>query len=156
MTSYNVAVLVAALVILGIGRHSDPRRLTLLGLLVFGSASIGCALSPSLHALVVWRSVQGLGGAALLAGSLPLMRALASSPNRGTSHWALMGAFGAALGPAAGGALTAALDWRAIFIAQAPVAGLALLALKRVSDSAATPDGRDTERHRLAPSCARM
>jgi predicted MFS family arabinose efflux permease len=154
VTSYNVAVLGAALALLGVGRRIDPRRLTLVGLLVFGSASIGCALSPSLQSLVAWRSVQGLGAAALLAGSLPLMRALASSPTSGTSRWALMGAFGAALGPAAGGALTAALDWRAIFIAQAPVAALALLALK--PGRAFTHDRRVDEIPDLAPVSGRL
>jgi predicted MFS family arabinose efflux permease len=130
VTSYNVAVLLGAVALVGIGRRIDPWRLTRLGVFVFLFASIACAFSPSLPTLVAWRGVQGLGGAALLAGSLPLMRALAANPSRGTGHWALMGTLGAALGPAAGGALTDALDWRAIFIAQAPVAALALLALR--------------------------
>jgi predicted MFS family arabinose efflux permease len=151
VTSYNLAVLLGALALVGIGRRIDPWRLTRLGVLVFLLASIACALSPSLPMLVAWRGVQGLGGAALLAGSLPLMRTLAANPSGGTGHWALMGAFGAALGPAAGGALTDALDWRAIFFAQAPVAALALLAVKPGSGLAFTHDREAGERQDLAP-----
>ena len=47
---------------------------------------------------------------------------------RGAAWWTAAGAFGAAIGPALGGILTQAFDWRAIFVVQAPLAGLALLA----------------------------
>ena len=43
-------------------------------------------------------------------------------------RWSVAAAVGAALGPAVGGLLTEALDWRAIFAFQAPVALAALLA----------------------------
>jgi hypothetical protein len=78
--------------------------------------------------LVAARSVQGLGAALVLAGSLPVLGALAGSTERGVAVWVTAGTFGAALGPALGGVLTQAFDWRAIFVAQAPVAGAALLA----------------------------
>ena len=74
------------------------------------------------------RSIQGLGGALLLAGSLPVLGALAGSTARGVVVWTLAGTFGAAVGPALGGVLTQVFDWRAIFVFQAPVAGAALLA----------------------------
>ncbi len=72
--------------------------------------------------------MQGLGGALLLAGSLPVLGALAGSTARGVAVWTMAGTFGAAVGPALGGVLTQAFDWRAIFVFQAPVAGAALLA----------------------------
>jgi hypothetical protein len=78
--------------------------------------------------LIAARSVQGLGGALLLAGSLPVLGALAGSTARGVAVWVMAGTIGAAAGPALGGILTQAFDWRAIFVAQAPIAGLALLA----------------------------
>jgi hypothetical protein len=46
--------------------------------------------------------------------------------------WARAGVLGAALGPAAGGVLTQLAGWEAIFLAQAPVALLPLLALRRL------------------------
>ena len=128
ITSYNVAVAVAALPLVRLARRANPARLARRGLVVFGLASLACALAPSLWTLVGFRSVQGLGGAMLLAASLPVARALAEDAARGTRGWAAAGTFGVAVGPAAGGALTQAFDWRAIFLAQAPVAAGALLA----------------------------
>src|SRR6478735_3140931 len=72
VTSYNVVVALAALPLVRVARRMDPARLTCWGLVIFAVASLGCAYAPSLWTLVAFRSVQGLGGAALLAGSLPL------------------------------------------------------------------------------------
>ncbi|MFN2469110.1 MAG: MFS transporter [Gaiellaceae bacterium] len=129
VTAYNLAVAVAALALVRGARQIRPARLAAGGLALFLVASLACAAAPGLEALIAFRSLQGLGGAALLAGSLPLARGLARTPEHGVSFWALAGAVGAAVGPAAGGALTQAFDWRAIFLAQAPVAAAALLAL---------------------------
>ena len=73
--------------------------------------------------------MQGVGAALLLAGALPVLGALAGSPADGARVWILAGTFGLALGPALGGVLTQAFSWRAIFVAQAPVAALGLLAV---------------------------
>jgi len=85
--------------------------------------SILCALAPGLGWLIGARCVQALGAALLLAGALPLL---------GVRAWAVTGALGAALGPALGGFLTQAFDWRAIFVAQVPVALIAAFVLAGV------------------------
>jgi MFS family permease len=51
---------------------------------------------------------------------------------RGATIWTLAGTFGAALGPALGGVLTQGFGWRAIFVAQAPLALLGLAAVAAV------------------------
>lgn len=128
ITSYNVVVAIAALALVFLVHRLRAHVVLAGGLLVFLGASIACALADSLTFLIVARAIQGLGAALLLAGALPVLGALTGSSTRGTVVWALAGTFGAALGPALGGALTQAFDWRAIFVAQAPVAGAALLA----------------------------
>jgi predicted MFS family arabinose efflux permease len=128
ITAYNVVVAVVALVLVLFVHRFRATLVLAGGLLVFLGASIACSVASSLGFLIAARCFQGLGGALLLAGALPVLGALVSSPRRGAAVWALAGTFGAALGPALGGALTQAFDWRAIFVAQAPVAGLALLA----------------------------
>lgn len=128
ITSYNLVLAVSALTLVFFVHRVRANVLLAGGALVFLGASIGCAMADSLQILVVARSIQGLGGALLLAGSLPVLGALAGSTARGVAIWTLAGTFGAAVGPALGGILTQAFDWRAIFVAQAPVAGLALLA----------------------------
>jgi predicted MFS family arabinose efflux permease len=126
ITSYNLVVLIATLVLLPLVRRVRPAPLVLAGLSVFLAASIACGLSNGLTFLIAARSVQGLGGAMLLAGSLPLLAGLCGSAGRGIAAWALAGTVGATCGPAAGGLLTELFSWRAIFFAQAPIAALAI------------------------------
>ncbi len=128
ITSYNLVVAVAAFVLAGPGRRLDPRRLAQAGLLLFTAASAGCAASWNLPALIAFRCAQGLGAALLLASSLALLGGLLGSRERGTALWTGVAVIGAATGPVLGGVLTQVFDWRAIFVVQAPVAALALLA----------------------------
>ena len=119
ITVYNVAVVVATPLVIWLVRRAGARACLHGGLLLFAAGSAGCALAGSLELLVVLRVVQALGGALLLASALPTL---------GIRRWSVAAAVGAALGPAIGGLLTEALDWRAIFAFQAPVALAALLA----------------------------
>jgi len=141
VTAFNLAVAVAALALLPrMGRH-DAARLTRVGLAIFLVASGACALAPSLPVLLVVRVAQGLGAALLLSAALPLLADLLGDRARAIGLWALAGSLGAALGPAAGGLLTEAFDWRAIFIAQLPPAALALIAVPRRAAPLEAEDG---------------
>jgi predicted MFS family arabinose efflux permease len=128
ITSYNLVVAVAAFCLLPVIARVDVENIARIGLALFTAASVGCAAAWSLPALIVFRCMQGLGGALLLAAALPLLGALTGSNARGARIWTAAATFGAALGPALGGVLTQLFDWRAIFVFQAPVAAAALLA----------------------------
>ena len=141
ITAYNVAVAVAALALVFLVHRLDAARVLGAGLVVFLGASIACAAAGSLSFLIGARIVQGVGAALLLAGSLPVLVALTGSAASGAGIWTLAGTFGAALGPALGGVLTQAFDWRAIFVFQAPVAALGLLATVRARPHAAFEEG---------------
>jgi predicted MFS family arabinose efflux permease len=128
VTSYNAAVAVTALALVFFVHRLRARLVFAAGVSLFLAATIACAASQSLWFLIAARSVQGVGAGLLLAGALPLVA---------ISVWTLAGTFGAALGPALGGVLTQLFDWRAIFVAQAPVAALALVAVFRREDEPA-------------------
>lgn len=128
ITSYNLVVAIAAAGVAVFGGRLEARRLARRGLLLFTLASVGCAASWNLAALIAFRSVQGLGAALLLGASLSLLGGLLGSRERGAAVWTSVAVLGAALGPVLGGVLTQLFDWRAIFVVQAPVAGVALLA----------------------------
>lgn len=116
------AVLAAALVPAErLQRVLGARRLGAAGLTLFALASLGCGLADSLPAMLALRALQAIGGAAALVAAFALLGA-GSRRGGGGRLWALAAIVGAAAGPALGGALTQALDWRAIFIAQVPVA----------------------------------
>jgi Major Facilitator Superfamily len=127
LTSYNLAVAVAALALVVFVHRLRAARVLAAGLVLFLGASLACSAAGNLPFLIGARCVQGAGAALLLAGSLPVLVALTGSTAAGAAVWTVAGTFGAALGPALGGVLTQAFDWRAIFVAPVPVAGAALL-----------------------------
>jgi len=132
LTAYNAAVAVAALALaVFVHRLRAPTSFAI-GLIVFAAASVACSVATSLAFLIAARSVQGAGAALLLAASLPVLTALTGSTMKGATVWTLAGTFGAALGPALGGVLTQAFGWRAIFVVQAPLALLGLVAAVEV------------------------
>ena len=133
ITAYNLAVAVTALALVLFVHRVDAGRLLAAGLVVFLAASIGCALAQSLAFLIAARSVQGIGAALLLTGSLPVL---------GARQWTIVGTFGLAVGPALGGVLTQAFDWRAIFVTQAPVAALGLVGTIRAHPHAVVDEQR--------------
>jgi MFS family permease len=102
------------------GRWTGPA-----GALLFGAASIGCASAESLELLLAMRALQAVGGAALLTAAFDAL----DGGGVGRRVWVGAAVAGTAAGPALGGLLTELFDWRAIFIAQAPVALAAAPAL---------------------------
>jgi MFS family permease len=128
VTSYNLLLAVCALAIVLLAHRVRASVLLAAGSVVFLAASLACALADDLMLVIAARSVQGLGGALLLGGSLPVLGSLVGSTARAVGLWTMAATFGAAVGPALGGVLTQAFDWRAIFVFQAPVAAAALLA----------------------------
>jgi MFS family permease len=128
VTAYNLAVVIGAFGLLPFVRRVRPAWLALAGLMIFLGASIVCALSDSLEALVAGRVAQGIGAALLLAASLPLLVELSGDRRRAVAVWVGAGTLGTAVGPALGGVLTEAFDWRAIFAVQAPLAAAAIAA----------------------------
>jgi predicted MFS family arabinose efflux permease len=127
VTAYNLVLALASLALVWLARRQDERPIVQIGLALFLAASLACGFAWDLGWLVAFRSLQGLGGALLLVGSLPLVRRLAATPKRGATLWIAAGVVGTALGPALGGLLTDLLSWRAVFFAQAPLAAAALV-----------------------------
>jgi MFS family permease len=158
ITSYNLVVaLVAFALLAGIGRI-PVAVLTRAGMALFAAGSIGCALSGSIGILIAFRCLQGVGGAMLLAGALELLCALSGSRARGLAIWIAAGTFGAAVGPALGGILTEAFDWPAIFVFQAPVALVGLIAAfeshAQIDTAAAQPEPAGAQRSRTFANAA--
>ena len=133
LTTYAVVVAVAALGVALVARRVRPAVLTGIGLGLFAGASLAAGLSSSYGLLLGARCVQGVGAALLLGGSIAVLGALRGADARGRVWWAWAATIGTALGPALGGVLTELFDWRAIFLVQAPLAALALVALLAAS-----------------------
>jgi hypothetical protein len=106
------------------------------GAALFAAASLGCAVAGSLGLLIAMRCLQAAGAGALLVAAFALLDA----GTRGRSAWNAAAIFGFAAGPALGGALTQAFDWRAIFAVQVPVAAAAGVAAWRSRELTALRD----------------
>ena len=127
----------SALLLLGgaAGDRWGRRPLLLAGTLLFGIASLGCALAAGLPTLIAARFVQGCGAAMLMPTSLAVLGDTFSGEARGRAIgiWAATGAIAAAVGPVLGGALVDAVGWRAVFLINLPLAATALfLAIRAV------------------------
>lgn len=115
-----------------VGRLGDRhglRRMHLLGLGLFGLASLLCGMAPNLELLIGARALQGIGAAFLMTLSLALVRGTASTSGMGRAMGLLgtVSALGTALGPTLGGAVLSATGWQGIFLVQFPVAMLTLV-----------------------------
>ena len=126
LIAFNLVLALAAVPAAHLCVRGNPASATAAGLVVFGAATVACGAAPSLGALIAARALQAAGGALVLVGSLELLIAAAGAELAGARQWAAAGVAGTALGPVAGGLLTAAFSWRSIFIVQIPVALIAL------------------------------
>jgi EmrB/QacA subfamily drug resistance transporter len=144
LNSYTV---VFAAVLALAGRLADRyghRRVFLIGLAIFTIASAACALAPSLWALVVARTVQGVGAALVTPTSLSLLLNAWPAERRASAvgTWASVGAVAAALGPPVGGLLVAAA-WQWVFLVNVPIGIVTMVAAARVlRESDVAPIGR--------------
>ncbi|WP_292360633.1 MFS transporter [Mesorhizobium sp.] len=122
--------------IVSVGRLGDlvGRRLLLVaGLGLFSAASLAAALAPTLPLLVAARAAQGLGAAVMMALTIAFVGETVPRERIGSAMGLLgtMSAIGTALGPTLGGVLIASFGWRAIFLVNAVLGIVAVVAAHR-------------------------
>jgi EmrB/QacA subfamily drug resistance transporter len=143
INSYMLAL--AALTLIG-GALADAygkARILWIGCLMFGAASIGCALSASAGTLIAARVVQGIAAALLTPASLALIGDTYAKDERAAAIgvWAAASALTSAAGPVLGGWLTERFGWPAVFWINPPLAVIAIALLFRFA-----PAGRPEPR----------
>jgi EmrB/QacA subfamily drug resistance transporter len=132
----NVYMLTFGGFLLLAGRMGDlfgHRRLFLIGLTVFISASLACGLAGSPEFLIGARAVQGLGGAVVSVVSLSLIMTMFTEPAERAKAMGFIGfviAGGGSLGVLLGGVLTGALDWHWIFLVNIPIGAAVIVACR--------------------------
>ncbi|MFQ4148311.1 MFS transporter [Arthrobacter sp. LAPM80] len=105
-------------------------RILRAGLLIFGLASLSCALAPTALLLIVARGVQGAGAALLVPSSLALITSTFSGAAQGKAigRWTAWTGLAFLAGPIVGGLLVEFASWRLIFaINVLPIAATFLL-----------------------------
>jgi predicted MFS family arabinose efflux permease len=155
LIAFNVALAIAAVPAARWCGRRDAARACLAGLAGFAAASAVCGLAPSLAVLLAARVGQALSGAVVVVASLELLVRATGSERAGAGRWARAGVAGAALGPVAGGLLTQAFSWQAIFLVQVPVILVAVPAAAAWrSPAPPPPPPAPADRPLLAPNLA--
>ncbi|POH57319.1 MFS transporter [Arthrobacter glacialis] len=116
-------------------------RILRAGLIIFGVASLACAVAPSATLLIVARAVQGAGAAMLVPSSLALITSTFTGAAQGKAigTWTAWTGTAFLAGPLAGGLMVDYASWRLIFaINVVPIAGTLWL-LRGLALPASTP-----------------
>ncbi len=138
VNAYTLTFAVLLLTAAAVGERFGRRRIFVLGIVLFTTASAMAALSPNIAFLVAARAVQGAGGAMIMPLSLTLLSAAvpAHRRNMALGLWGAIGGAAVAIGPLVGGAVTTGWSWQYIFWLNVPVgAVLAPLAWWKLAES---------------------
>jgi EmrB/QacA subfamily drug resistance transporter len=145
----NAYVLVYAVLLITAGRLGDlygPKLLFLLGLVIFTLASAACGFADSPAQLIIFRIVQGLGGALLTPQTLSVITMIFPPDKRGAAFgiWGSVAGISTVTGPVLGGWLVTDYSWRWIFFVNVPV-GIVTLVMAAI----VMPNLKLNRRHKL-------
>lgn len=126
-------LMLAALIIVGgsLGDKLGRVKVFKFGILIFTIGSALCGLSQDINQLIIFRTIQGIGGAFMIPGSLSIISAVFSNEEKGKAigTWSATTTIVTICGPVLGGALADAGLWRLIFFINLPFGLLSILAL---------------------------
>ncbi|MEF2978616.1 DHA2 family efflux MFS transporter permease subunit [Subtercola sp. YIM 133946] len=133
------------------GRSADlvgRRRVFVAGLAVFALSSLAAGLATSPLQLILFRGVQGLGGAMLSASALTILMVTFEHGRRrniALGVWGGLAGLGGTMGAIVGGILVDNLSWRWVFLVNVPIGILVVAAaLFIIRESRAVISGRRT------------
>jgi len=143
----SYGVLLAALILVGgsFGDRFGRRLVFVTGVTVFALASAGCGLAANIPQLIVARSIQGVGAALLVPGSLAIISTSFDERSRGAAigTWSGFTAITTAIGPVLGGWLVEHVSWRWVFFLNVPIAAAVVaISLWRIPESRSASAGR--------------
>jgi EmrB/QacA subfamily drug resistance transporter len=133
----------ASFILLGgsLGDRFGRRRVYLVGVAWFATASLLCGLAPSIGTLVAARALQGIGGALLAPGALAILQTTFEGGDRmrAIGAWSGLAGVAGAIGPFLGGWIVQMSSWRLVFLINVPIAMAVLLVARRHVPESANP-----------------
>jgi EmrB/QacA subfamily drug resistance transporter len=117
-----------------LGDRYGPKRVLVVGLVIFTAASLWSGLASTPGMLIAARAVQGLGAAAMTPQTLSFITRLFPPEKRGLpiSVWGAVAGVATITGPVVGGLLVENVGWQWIFLINLPI-GVASLAIAVVA-----------------------
>jgi MFS transporter, DHA2 family, multidrug resistance protein len=131
LTSYIVAAAIMIPVTGWLADRYGRKKVLVLSVIGFTVSSALCGVAQSLTQIVLFRFLQGLGGAALVPQSQAVLLDINPPERQGRAMavWVLAVVVGPAIGPVLGGWLTDNYSWRWVFFINIPFGVLAVLGL---------------------------
>src|SRR5947209_4810503 len=129
------------------GDRWGRRRLLLIGMTVFGGASMLSAFSTSPAMLIGSRAVMGIGGALVQPATLSIIQNTFKPAERGKAIglWAGITGLAVAIGPIGGGALLLHFWWGSVFLVNAPFVLVGVVAIALLVPESRDPDPREID-----------
>lgn len=106
------------------------KNIFIIGIVIFITASLSCALATSLLWLNISRCIQGIGAALMVPSSMTLIQLYYPNQRQrafAIAMWAASGSFALAAGPVIGGLLIKLFGWQSIFIINLPIGILSIV-----------------------------
>ena len=122
----SYGLFLGALILVGgsLGDLFGRRLMFVMGVAIFAVASAGCGVASNINQLIIARSIQGVGAALLVPGSLAIISTSFDEQSRGRAigTWSGFTAITTAIGPVLGGWLIEHASWRWVFFINLPLA----------------------------------
>jgi EmrB/QacA subfamily drug resistance transporter len=143
----SYGLFLAALILAGgsLGDLFGRRLMFLAGVGIFAAASAGCGAALNIQQLILARSIQGIGAALLVPGSLAIISSSFDEKIRGAAigTWSGFTAITTAIGPVLGGWLVEHASWRWVFFINLPLAAVVIaISIWRIPESRSHNAGR--------------
>ena len=128
VNAYQMATLVLLLPLASLGDRIGYRRVYLVGMALFGAASILAMAANTLPALIGARTLQGLGAAGIMSVNAAMVRVIYPRAHlgRGLAINALVVAFASVAGPTVAAAILSVASWHWLFALNVPLCAVTL------------------------------
>ncbi|MER7580495.1 MFS transporter [Kitasatospora sp. NPDC097691] len=113
-----------------LGDRFGRRKVMIIGLLLFGAASLAATVCTNPGEVIAARVAMGVGGALIMPSTLSILITVfdAEERNKAMAAWSSVAMLGLVGSPVLGGVLIDHFSWHSIFFINVPVVALAILA----------------------------
>ncbi|WP_104167828.1 DHA2 family efflux MFS transporter permease subunit [Arthrobacter sp. SX1312] len=143
-SAYLLAYAVPLLVTGRLGDRFGPKRIYLVGLVVFTLSSAWCGLSGTVEALILARVLQGLGAALMTPQTMSVITRIFPPERRGAAMglWGSVAGIATLVGPVLGGILVDSAGWEWIFFINVPIGVIGFILASRLVPTLPTTSHR--------------
>ncbi|MEU4512691.1 MFS transporter [Nonomuraea wenchangensis] len=131
-----------------IGDRTGRKRMLVVGMVLFGLASLASAYAQDPMQLILARAAMGIGGAAIMPATLAIISNVFPPAERGRAIGVWAGGVGlaVAIGPITGGLLIQHFWWGSVFLVNVPIVVVGMILIATI-----VPESKDPKPSRLDP-----